>query len=54
MGLRPARYWDIIQRSLNVNAEDLLFPWKNGKPYSEPYLLQEILQPQAKPLELVG
>ena len=23
----------------------LLFPWKNGKPYSEPYLLQEILQP---------
>ena len=31
--------------SQNVNPDKLLFPWKNGKPHSEPYLLQEILQP---------
>jgi integrase len=36
---------DHRQRSLNVNSDDLLFAWKNGKRYSEPYLLQEILQP---------
>ncbi|MGA2260414.1 MAG: tyrosine-type recombinase/integrase [Acidobacteriota bacterium] len=33
------------QRSCNANPDGLLFPWKNGRPYSDPYLLQEILQP---------
>lgn len=33
------------QRTFNANRDGLLFPWKNCRPYSEPYLLQEILQP---------
>lgn len=34
-----------LQRSLHISSDDLLFPWGNGKPYSEPYLLQHVLQP---------
>jgi integrase len=33
------------QRSIIVNPDALLFPWKEGRPYSESYLLQEIVQP---------
>ena len=43
-----------LQRSLNVNPDDLLFPWKKGKPYSEPYLLQEVLQPAGEVTGLPG
>ena len=36
---------DHRQRSLSAKPDDLLFPWKKGRPYGESYLLQEILQP---------
>ena len=39
---------DDRQLSSNANPGDLLFPWKKGCPYGEPYLLQEILQPAGK------